>query len=111
MDLLLDESIPSQVEAALEKKGIETGRYDTGEPDNKVLGYAVKKDVQVVTRDQGDFVRLNQEVDHPGILMDKQMHLREDVDLVAETIKSMMENISEEDLSNNVWYVSDYYGR
>lgn len=111
MDLVLDESIPGQIEAGLKEKGVETGRYEIGKPDNEVLGYAVKNNVPVLTRDQGDFVRLSQEVDHPGILLDKQMHLREDIELVTETIKSMLENIPEADLSNNVWYVSDYYGR
>jgi hypothetical protein len=37
--------------------------------------------------------------------------LREDIDLVAETIKSMLESIPDEDLLNNIWYISDYYGR
>jgi len=47
MDLLLDESIPGQIEAALENEGVETSRYNIGASDNKVLGYAIEKDVPV----------------------------------------------------------------
>jgi hypothetical protein len=37
------------------------------------------------------------------------MHLR-DWNLVADTIKEMLENTPKEDLEDNVWRVSDYYG-
>jgi predicted nuclease of predicted toxin-antitoxin system len=111
MDILLDESIPRSVEEALEDKGIEAGRYETGVDDAEVMTFAIKNEVPVITRDQGDFVMLSQELNHCGILMDKQMHLRKDTDLVADTVKHMLEEIPEEDLSNSVWYLSNFYGR
>jgi hypothetical protein len=36
-------------------------------------------------------------------------HLR-DWDLVADTVKEMLGNIPKEELKDNVWRVSDYYG-
>lgn len=111
MDLILDESIPIQIEKALEKKGVVTRRPETGKEDFEVMGRAIQEDTPILTRDQGDFVKLNQELDHPGILMDKKMHLRENTDLVAETISRMLKEISEGNLENSVWYLSDYYGR
>ncbi|MFB6100660.1 MAG: DUF5615 family PIN-like protein [Candidatus Nanohalobium sp.] len=111
MDLLLDESIPKSVEEALEDKGIETGRFEIGAEDSEVMSYAIENKAPVITRDQGDFVRLGHELDHLGVLLDKQMHLRKDTDLVAKTVKYMIEEIPEEDLSNSVWYLSNFYGR
>lgn len=111
MDILLDESIPVQIEKALEKNGFKTYRFEKEAPDEKVLREAIKKDIPLVTRDQGDFVRLSSELDHPGIILDKQMHLRKDFDLVANTIKEMLEEIGEENLRGEVCYLSGYYGR
>ncbi|MFB6199796.1 MAG: DUF5615 family PIN-like protein [Candidatus Nanohaloarchaea archaeon] len=110
MDLLLDESVPVQIEMALDSQGIDTGRYMPGEEDDEVLMYAIEKDAPVLTRDQGDFVKLSREFSHPGILMDKQLHLREDFEMVAETIEMVLEQFSE-NLSDNVWYLSEFYGR
>lgn len=56
-----------------------------------------------------NLLKRDQEFEHFGILIDNQMHLR-DWNLVADTIKEMLENIPRESLKDNVWRVSDYYG-
>lgn len=111
MDILLDESVPNQVENALEKEDIDTMRCNEGEEDYNVMTFAIENQIPVLTRDQGDFPRLGQELEHPGILLDKQMHLRKDTEMVAQTIKKLIKQIPEKDLKNSTWYVSNYYGR
>jgi len=48
-------------------------------------------------------------MDHPGVLIDKQMHLR-DKGLVAETVSNLLEEHGDE-LEQNVAFISSFYGR
>lgn len=48
-------------------------------------------------------------LEHPGILIDKQMHLR-DKSLVAETVESILERHGD-NLEDNVVFISNFYGR
>ncbi len=73
------------------------------------MQYAISEDAPVLTRDQGDYIELDAQVDHPGILIDKQMHLRDRV-LVAETVSNILDEHQGE-LQDNVVFISNFYGR
>jgi len=107
--LVLDESIDVVIEEKLEGRGVDTVRAENGISDQEVMQYAIGQDALVLTRDQGDYVQLDAQLEHPGILIDKQMHLR-DKALVAETVSSILEKHGEA-LENNVVFVSNFYGR
>lgn len=77
--------------------------------DKKVLRFAVGKKAPIITRDQGDFVILDTDVDHHGIMIDKHMHLR-DRSLVAETVVRIVKNHPKL-LSNNLIFLSSFYGQ
>jgi len=84
-------------------------RPDPGISDQEVLQFAISKDAPVLTRDQGDFIKLDTQMNHPGILIDKQMHLK-DKGLVTDTISSLIEEHQEE-LEDHVYFMSNFYGR
>ncbi len=69
----------------------------------------LEKQAPLVTRDQGDFIELDTLLDHYGILVDKQLHLR-DRKLVAHTISSINEK-HRDHLNNNIIFISNFYGR
>ena len=73
-----------------------------------MLRFAAEHGSPLLTKDE-DFRERDRDLEHFGILIDNQMHLR-DWNLVADTIKAMLEKIPKEDLRNNIWRVSDYYG-
>mgnify|MGYP006295932421 CR=1 FL=1 len=73
------------------------------------MQYAVNEDAPVLTRDQGDFIELDTQMDHLGVLIDKKMHLR-DKSLVAKTVSNLLQE-HEEELEENVVFISNYYGR
>lgn len=106
--LVLDEDVPIQIGYKLEGRNLEVLSHESSASDNEVLKFAVENDAPLLTKDE-DFRERNEEIEHFGILIDNQMHLR-DWNLVADTIKRILENIAKEDLRNNVWRVSDYYG-
>lgn len=99
----------SVIEEKLEGRGIETVRPEKGISDQEVMQYAISEDAPVLTRDQGDYIELDAQVDHPGILIDKQMHLRNRV-LVAETVSNILDEYQGE-LQDNVVFISNFYGR
>jgi len=101
--------VDSVIEEKLEGREIETVRPEKGIPDQEVMQYAISEGVPVLIRDQGDYIELDVQIDHPGILIDKQMHLR-DKSLVAETISSILQQY-EEELQDSVIFVSSFYGR
>lgn len=111
MIVLLDESVPKPVEEALEDRGLETERTVKGRPDSDVIQYAVKLEAPVLTRDQGDFPRLNQELAHHGIIIDRNLHLRRDLEMVSQTVEKLLIDRTEEELRNNIWYLTNFYGR
>lgn len=106
--LVLDEDVPVEIGYKLEGRGIEILSHNNSASDREVLEFAVKKEVPLLTKDE-DFRERSQEFEHFGILIDNQMHLR-DWNLVADTIREMLENIPRESMKDNVWRVSDYYG-
>lgn len=106
---MLDESIDAVIEEKLEGRGIDTLRAEPGISDQEVLQFAISEDALVLTRDQGDFIELDTQMDHSGILIDKKMHLR-DKGLVAETVSSLLEEHGDE-LEQNVAFISNFYGR
>ncbi len=106
--LVLDEDVPIQVGYKLEGRDIEVLNHESGAFDREVLSFAVESEAPLLSKDE-DFRERGTELEHFGILIDNQMHLR-DWNLVADTIKEMLENIPKEDLEDNVWRVSDYYG-
>ena len=73
------------------------------------MQYAVNEDAPVLTRDQGDFIELDTQMDHLGVLIDKKMHLR-DKSLVEKTVSNLLQE-HEEELEENVVFISNYYGR
>ncbi|MFP4229863.1 MAG: DUF5615 family PIN-like protein [Candidatus Nanohaloarchaea archaeon] len=111
MELLLDESIPRPVEKALEDQDIEVARFESGAPDKEVIAYAVNVEAPILTRDQGDFPRLSQELDHPGILIDRNLHLRRDLEMVSKTVEKILSEKKNEELQNSIWYLTSFYGR
>ncbi|MFB6294302.1 MAG: DUF5615 family PIN-like protein, partial [Candidatus Nanohaloarchaea archaeon] len=64
-DLLLDEDVRRSIADALEGSGVSVSRYRKGATDRAVLMEAVENTVPVLTRNQGDFVTLGNEMDHP----------------------------------------------
>lgn len=110
MRIALDESVDIIIEKKLNGRDIETVRPEEGASDQEVIEYCIENDTPLLTRDPSDFVELHRRIgQHPGILIDKEMHLR-DRSLVADTVKDMLNEIGDE-LENNVWWVSEFYGR
>ncbi|QGA80525.1 DUF5615 family PIN-like protein [Candidatus Nanohalobium constans] len=107
-EVVLDEDVPIQIGYKLEGRDIEILSHESSASDKEVLSFAVESEAPLLTKDE-DFRERNEEFEHFGILIDNQMHLR-DWNLVADTIEKILENIPKEDLRDNVWRVSDYYG-
>lgn len=107
-EVVLDEDVPIQIGYKLEGRDIEVLTHKSSASDKEVLRFAVESETPLLTKDE-DFRERDRDLEHFGILIDNQMHLR-DWNLVADTIKEMLENIPKEDLRNNIWRVSDYYG-
>lgn len=97
------------IERKLDGRGVECLRPEKEISDQRVMEFAVSHGVPLLTRDQGDYIRLGSEMEHPGVLIDKQMHLR-DKSLVAETVADMLERYDGE-IRGNVLFVSNFYGR
>lgn len=109
METVVDESTWGSLEEKLEGRDVSTVRHEPGITDDEVLEFAVERDSPLLVADK-DFTFLNEESrEHPGILADKYMHRRE-WELVADTVKWILDNVPEEELENNIWYLSDYYG-
>jgi predicted nuclease of predicted toxin-antitoxin system len=106
--VVLDEDVPVQIGYKLEGRGVEILSHEASASDREVLSFAVEREAPLLTKDE-DFRERDDEFSHSGILIDNQMHLR-DWNLVADTVKKMLDNISKESLRNDVWRVSDYYG-
>jgi len=106
--LVLDEDVPIQIGYKLQGRDIEVLSHESSASDNEVLRFAVENEAPLLTKDE-DFRERDSDLQHFGILIDNQMHLR-DWNLVADTITAMLENIPKEDLKDSVWRVSDYYG-
>jgi hypothetical protein len=113
--IVLDEDVPMQIGYKLEGRSIEVLSHESSASDKEVLRFAAECGSPLLTKDE-DFRERDEELDHFGILIDNQMHLR-DWNLVADTITAMSKNIPKEeknipkeDLRDNIWRVSDYYG-
>lgn len=107
--LVLDESVDRLIEERIENLDIEVIRPPKGSNDRRVLHFAIKREAPIVTRDQGDFVILNNDLKHYGIMIDKHMHLR-DRNLVAETVVIVLKE-HPKILKNNLVFLSSYYGQ
>ncbi|PSG99351.1 MAG: hypothetical protein BRC29_04465 [Nanohaloarchaea archaeon SW_7_43_1] len=105
---VLDEDVPTEIGYKLEGRGTEVLSHEKSASDREFIGFAIEKEAPLLTKDE-DFRERNREFEHSGILIDNQMHLR-DWNLVADTVKNMLENIPRESMIGNVWRVSDYYG-
>lgn len=106
--IVLDEDVPIQIGYKLEARDIEVLSHESSASDKEVLRFAKENEAPLLTKDE-DFRERNEEIKHFGILIDNQMHLR-DWNLVSDTVKAMLKNIPKENLRDNVWRVSDYYG-
>lgn len=106
--IVIDEDVPIEIGYKLEGRGIEVLSHENSASDREVLSFAVENEVPLLTKDE-DFRERGLEFEHFGILIDNQLHLR-DWNLVADTVKQMLENIPRESMKDNVWRISDYYG-
>lgn len=97
------------IEKKLNGRDVDTVRPEKGISDQEVLQQAIDEDVPILTRDQGDYVKLDNQLEHPGIMIDKEMHLR-DRKLVAETICSIL-NRHKREFKNAVVFISNFFGR
>lgn len=107
MEIVLDESVDSRIEDHLKKNKIEIFRPKKGVKDKKVISDAIERDSPLVTRDQSDFIRLGNELEHPGIYIDKNMH-RRDPEIVADTVTEILQNSSQ--YRDQVIFISNFYG-
>ena len=107
MELVLDESVDLRIENHLEKNKIKVVRPEKGVRDKEVISYAIERDSPLVTRDQSDFIRLGNELEHPGIYIDKNMH-RRNPEIVANTITEILQNSRQ--YRNQVIFISNFYG-
>ena len=108
IDLVLDESVDTVIEQRLNALRVKTIRPEKGVTDELVLQFAITKEAPLLTRDQSDYVVLNNEMQHYGILLDKQLHLR-DGQLVAETASHVLEEYQDQ-IKNELVYLSNFYG-
>lgn len=108
MPLVLDESVDVVTEQRLNALDIETLRPEKGVTDEAVLQFAIAEEAALLTRDQSDYVVLSNEMEHYGILLDKQLHLR-DGQLVAETVDYVLQEYGGE-IENELVYLSNFYG-
>lgn len=107
--LVLDGSVDRLIEKRVKNFSVETARPPKGLTDENVLKFAVKRESPIITRDQGDFVILDTDVNHYGIMIDKFMHLRNRT-LVAETVGRIVKDYPEL-LRNNLVFLSSFYGQ
>ena len=107
MELVLDESVDTRIEDQLKENKIEIFRPKKGVKDKEVISDAIERDSPLVTRDQSDFIRLGNELEHPGIYIDKNMH-RRDPQIVADTVTEILQNSSQ--YRDQVIFISNFYG-
>lgn len=108
-DLLLDEDVAISIGRKLEGRGIKIERHEKSKSDREVLMYSVELDVPVLTRNQGDFVSLDRQIRHRGVMIDKGMN-RRNPNLVADTVSGILEDYSSGELENELIFVSNFYG-
>jgi predicted nuclease of predicted toxin-antitoxin system len=107
VELVLDDSVDLRIEKHLKKNEINIFRPKKGVRDKEVISHAIERDSPLVTRDQSDFIRLGNELEHPGIYIDKNMH-RRDPEIVANTIIEILQNSGQ--YRNQVIFISNFYG-
>ena len=107
MELVLDESVDTRIEEHLKENKIEIFRPKKGVKDKEVISNAIERDSPLVTRDQSDFIRLGNELEHPGIYIDKNMH-RRDPEIVANTVTEILQNSSQ--YRDQIIFISNFYG-
>jgi len=110
VELVLDESVDARIAEKVAGRDVTIWRPAAGIPDQAVLEFAIRHTAPLLTRDQGDFISLDRELTHYGILIDKKLHLRQNRELVAETIVGILDH-HQAHLENTVLFVSDFYGR
>lgn len=107
--LVLDENIDFLVEKKLESKGFEFIRLSEGAKDRDLIEYCVKEGLPLLTEDN-DFKTDIITIEHPGILFDRYLS-RRDTKMVVNTLEEVLSTYDKETLSNEVWHLSDFYGR
>ncbi|MFB6209523.1 MAG: DUF5615 family PIN-like protein [Candidatus Nanohaloarchaea archaeon] len=107
IDLVIDEDVKKSIKVKLNSRGIKTERLKKSLTDRKVILEARERDAPILTRNQEDFIHLNEEISHSGILIDKFMNKRGSKK-VAETVQQVLEE-NKEKIEDRVWFVSNFY--
>ena len=107
--LVLDENIDFLIEKKLESEGIECYRYVEGAEDEILLDYAIEKRYPLLTEDD-DFKTDIMILNHSGIILDRYLSRRE-VDIVVKTLKQFLSTYEKKIITNEIWHLSDFYGR
>jgi len=107
--LVLDENVDLLVEKKLENKGIECVRLLEGAEDRELMDFCIDEELPLLTEDD-DFKTDIITMEHSGILFDRYLS-RRDADMVVDTLEEVLSTYDRDTLSNEVWHISDFYGR
>lgn len=107
--LILDENVDFLVEEKLENNGFECVRFVEGAEDRDLMDFCIEKELPLLTEDD-DFKTDIITVEHSGILFDRYLS-RRDTDMVVSTLEEVLSTYDKETLSNEMWHLSDFYGR
>lgn len=107
--LILDENVDFLVEKKLENNGFECIRFVEGAGDRDLIDFCIEKELPLLTEDD-DFKTDIITISHFGILFDRYLS-RRDTDMVVDTLEEILSTYDEETLSNEIWHLSDFYGR
>lgn len=107
--LILDENVDYLVERKLENNGFGYVRFIEGAGDSDLMAFCMDKELPLLTEDD-DFKTDIIAMSHFGILFDRYLS-RRDTDMVTDTIGDVLSTYDKETLSNEIWHLSDFYGR
>lgn len=107
--LILDENVDFLVEKKLENNGFECIRFVEGAEDRDLMDFCIEKELPLLTEDD-DFKTDIITISHSGILFDRYLS-RRDTDMVFDTLKEVLSTYDRDTLSNEIWHLSDFYGR
>ncbi len=105
--VVCDEMVDPALDEILRDEGFEVFRPEISDSDDEVLELANENRAVILTRDR-DFVRLNDNQEHFGIIFDSGMHhraLRE----VSEAVLRIFDLMSSEDLENSLVRLNRFY--
>lgn len=107
--LVLDENVDFLVERKLENNGFDCVRFVEGAEDRDLMDFCIEEELPLLTEDD-DFKTDIISIEYPGILFDRYLS-RRDADMVADTLGKVLSNYDKSTLSNEVWHLSNFYGR